>query len=397
MPDEAIMTRPKALTRAAAGFSVEVFTDFAPALDAWTQLEECAPAPLYQTRRFVVPWFATMSKHAGLTPMIVLLRDTSGELAALWPLGVRQSKGIRRVEFLGGKDSNSNMGLMRPDVHLPAPHIQKILLEAARLSGLSPDIYILANQPAQWEGFANNLVKLPSQPSPSACHSAQLMADSEAFHNRQLSSDARKKLRAKRRKLEEMGPVSLLTARTEDEARRILEAFFLQKLQRFDEKNIKSGFDSPAARSFFERCCLSRIGRRDAAVELHGLLIGDRIVATYGGGVHRGRFHGMFNSFDPEPAIARQSPGDVLLNLLTESKCRQGLQTFDLGIGEGRYKSTWCDQVEPLFDTLIPITVKGRVFAMAEFLRRKAKRAIKQNPRAWAFAQKVRQGMRRFS
>ncbi len=369
----------------------DVFTDVAPALPAWATLEVVAPVPIYQTRRFAIPWQDTMGRAAGITPMIVQISDEDGEPAALFPFGVRESHGIRRAEFLGGKDSNANMGLIRPGISFAADEMKILLLHAARQSGLSPDAFALSNQPENWENSRNPLFGLPSQPSASFCHSARLMPDSEAFHKQQLSADTRKKMRSKRRKLEELGPVSLLTARTAQEAQSLLDAFFAQKLQRFDEKNIKSGFDSPQARSFFERCCISRIGRADASVELHGLLAGGRIVATYGGGVHRGRFHGMINSFDQDPIIARSSPGDLLLSLLIEAKCRQGLTMFDLGTGEGRYKSNWCDQVEPLFDTLIPVSAKGHAFVYADSGRRHIKRTIKQNPWAWAIAQKIRE------
>ncbi len=377
-----------------SGWTVEVFTYTAPALEFWALLEECASMPVYQTRRFAVPWLDTMGQAAGMTPMIVLIRDAYGNPAALFPFGVKDLGGIRRVEFLGGTDSNSNFGLMRPDVRFTGGQISALLHKAAMDSGLAPDAYILSNQPEYWDGLANPLATLPKQPSPSQCHSAELMLDSEAFQKKHLSSEARRKLRSKRRKLEEKGPVSLITARNREEAERLLEAFFAQKLQRFDEKNIKSGFDSLAARRFFERCCVSRIGQRDASVELHGLLAGDRIVATYGGGLHRGRFHGMINSFDPDPEIARYSPGDLLLGLLMEAKCRQGLHIFDLGIGEGRYKSTWCDHAEPLFDSFMPLTLKGRVFVWADAARRRLKRSIKQNVWAWNFAQHVRRNMR---
>lgn len=385
---------PAVLSRPASSKSVEVFRDFAPALEAWAALEETSPAPIYATRRFAIPWHNTMGKAAGIKPMIVLIRGGDGEPLALFPFGARRSHGITRVEFLGGKDSNANMGLFAPGVTFNEGEIAALLIEAGRRSGLSPDCCILANQPETWEGFANPLHALLHQPSASQCHSAQLIHDSEEFVRTRLSGDTRKKMRSKRRKLEEMGQVTLLTARTSEEADRLLEAFFAQKLQRFDDKNIKSGFDSPQARDFFARCCVSRIGRRDATVELHGLLVDDRIVATYGGGVHRGRFHGMINSFELDSQIARCSPGDLLLGLLVEAKCRQGLAVFDLGTGEGRYKSTWCDREEPLFDSLIPLTALGRTFVRADAARRHVKRAIKQSAWAWPLVQKLRQKMR---
>ncbi|MBM3607765.1 MAG: GNAT family N-acetyltransferase [Alphaproteobacteria bacterium] len=377
-----------------SALTVEVHREIAPALAAWEELEQLAPASIYQTRRFIIPRFDTMGRARNMTPLITIVRE-NGEPRALLPFAMEQAGSLRSVEFLGGRDSNANLGLYAPGAAAGGGEISKWLQLAAAQMPERPDIFILANQPESWEETPNPLLALPHQSSPSHCYSTALIADSEAFHRERLSSDARKKLRWKRKKLEELGPVSLLTARTEEEARRILEAFFAQKLQRFDDKNISSGFDSPQARAFFERCCVSHIGRRDASVELHALLAGERIVATYGGGLHRGRFHCMFNSFDLDPQLSRYSPGDILLSMLIESKCRQGVAMFDLGIGEARYKNTWCDRTEKMFDIILPLTAKGHAWAMAERTKRNLKRAIKQSSWAWPLAMKIREKMRR--
>lgn len=361
----------------------------------WAELETVAPAPIYQTRRFMVPWFDTMGREAGLTAMIIVVRDAGGAPLALLPLAISRLWGLQVAQFLGGKDSNSNTGLFRPDYAPDADEMLAILKRAAGKARPRPDLYFLSNQPMTWDDRVNPLSRLPHQFSPSMCHSTALMADSEAFRNARLSADNRKKLRYKTRKLEEMGPLRLLTARTREEAGRILEAFYEQKLQRFDDKNISSGFDSPQSRAFFARTCISRIGDRESSVELHALLCDGRIIASYGGGEHRGRFHCMFNSFDADPAYSRFSPGDVLLSMLIERKCRQGLHSFDLGIGEGRYKQSWCDQAEALFDTLIGLTAKGRLVASLVAARQALKRAVKQSSWAWPLIVKLREKMPR--
>lgn len=379
--------------QSAAAFEIEVHHEISSALPAWETLEQTAAASIYQTRRFAVPWFDTMGRARNLTPMIITVSQ-AGAPVALFALGVNTHGNLKRAEFLGGRDSNANLVLFAPGFDPANADIGQWLRTAAQKSLLKPDLFVLSNQPGLWEGIRNPLLALPHQQSPSHCYATALMPDSEAFHKQRLSADARKKLRWKRKKLEETGPVTMLSARSETEARRILEAFFAQKLQRFDDKNISSGFDSPQARAFFERCCVSRIGRRDATVELHALLAGDRIVATYGGGEHRNRFHCMFNSFDLDPQISRSSPGDLLLSMLIEAKCRQGIAMFDLGIGEARYKDTWCDRKETLYDVILPVSAKGHAFALAEQLRRSVKRAIKQSRWAWPLAQKIREKLR---
>lgn len=381
---------PAPVPATADKISVEVFDQPAGVLEAWEELEVLAAAPIYQTRRFIVPWLDTMGQSNGLTAMITLVRDGEGLPLALFPFGMRQRAGVRQIEFIGGKDSNTNLGLYRPNIRFSADQMRQILDTAARLSGLEPDLYVLNNQPVSWNAISNPLLQLPHQESPSYCHSTRLKADSEAFRNERLSKDARKKLRSKLRKLKESGPVKFITARKPEEASAILEAFYKQKRQRFDDKNISSGFDSKASREFFARCCISRLSRSDATVELHALQAGDDIVATYGGGIHRGRFFGMFNSFEADRGMARFSPGEILLANLIENKCRQGLSELDLGVGEGRYKQSWCNEAEPLFDTFYPLTARGHLHARVERLKTKVKRFIKQNRTAWNFFQTIR-------
>lgn len=374
---------------------VATYTDTNEALDAWEELERVASASIYQTRRFLIPWLVTMGKASGLTPVIGIVYDESNRPLALFPLASRRNRGIRVLEFLGGKDSNANMPLIRPGVQFNAEMTNHVLALIAQGTPQSPDLFILQNQPFEWEGVPNPLALLPHQISPSACHSTDLLPDSEAFRSERLSADARKKIRYKSRKLAELGTLKFVTARTKDEASQILEAFYAQKRQRFDDKNISSGFDSTESRQFFARTCISRIGEREASVELHALLCDNQIIATYGGGVHRQRFHGMFNSFESNGEHARFSPGDVLLSMLVESKCRQGLQVLDLGSGEGRYKQSWCNRTEPLFDTILGLTAKGKAWSLLAGGKQSLKRLIKQSSWAWPLAQKLRERLPR--
>jgi CelD/BcsL family acetyltransferase involved in cellulose biosynthesis len=125
-------------------------------------------------------------------------------------------------------------------------------------------------------------------------------------------------------------------------------------------------------------------------VSFFALLCGDRVVATLGGVRQGTRFSGMLTSFTAEPDIARTSPGELLLGEVMALHGAAGFTTFDLGIGEARYKESYCPDVEELFDSLVPVSVRGHLVARLEGLRLQAKRAIKQSPWAWPLAQRVR-------
>lgn len=372
---------------------IEVYENPADALSVWRELEAVAPASAYQTRKWLVPWVEIVGRPSGVCPMIVVAHGTNDVPVALFPFGIVEQSGIRLVNFLGGRDSNSNLGLIRPGTQLDRSDLEALLHAAARKARLQPDAFILSNQPASWEGVANPFALLAHQRSPSECHSATLIPnDGASFVKERLSGDSRKKLRKKRKKLSEWGPVSYIVASTPADVTRIIDAFFAQKLERFRQKGVSSDFEAAETRQFLLRTCLDGLESGRPAVELHALAAGDRIVAVYAGSPHRGRFHAMINSFDPDPEIARTSPGDLLLMSMMEKMCERGYQIFDLGIGEARYKLCWCDRSEPLLDTLFPITLKGRAYVLRESARLRVKRYIKQNKWAWTAVQRLRFG-----
>ncbi len=109
--------------------------------------------------------------------------------------------------------------------------------------------------------------------------------------------------------------------------------------------------------------------------------------------LHRGRFHAMINSFDPDPEIARTSSGNLLLMSTMQMMCDRGCKVFYLGIGEARYKSTWCDRAEPLFDTLYGVTLKGHAYVLGKSAALRLKRAIKQNKRWHDTMEKLRENL----
>jgi CelD/BcsL family acetyltransferase involved in cellulose biosynthesis len=361
----------------------------AAVLDAWGELEAIAPCSVYQTRAWLLPWAETLGRGAGLAPVFVIARAADGAPLVLLCLGVRRRGLARIATFLGGKDSNVNLPLIRPGVALDARDWRQLLSCAARQLGRhAPDAFLFANQPHDWAGVANSLAVLPWRPSPSAAVAARLAPRAEDFFLRALSREARKKLRRKAARLAELGPLAHRVAATPAERAAVLDAFFTQKIERLRALNIASDFDDPRMRRFIEAA--SEGGPRGAGIELHALYTGERIVAVYGGAAHAGHWSGMFNSFDPDPAVARSSPGDLLLMAVIDAQCAAGRQRVDLGIGEARYKAAFCGETIALFDTFAPITAKGAAVLAVEALLRRAKRAVKQHPAVFAIAKRLR-------
>jgi CelD/BcsL family acetyltransferase involved in cellulose biosynthesis len=362
---------------------VEIHREPAPVLDAWAELEGVAPASAYQTRAFLLPWLETLGAARKIEPLFITAKDQMDRVTALLCLGIERYGWFRCAAFLGGKESNFNLGLFRPDAGFEGADLMALLRAAASALGPeAPDLFLLKNQPFEWEGAQNPFARFAHRPSPSPAYATALASDAGAFLAVKLSKDARKKLRKKEARLSAMGPLALIGNDDREAAGKILDGFFAEKIARCEEQAIDCDFSNPAMRAFFDRLCRKEAGK--SWLELYGLTLGGRIIATYAGAVHRAHFSAMVNSFDADPEIAKSSPGDLLLMKLVARQCERGIASFDLGIGEARYKATYCDRVVPLFDVAIPLGVKGHLFALLQSLSSRLKLAIKQNPRVLA-------------
>ena len=378
---------------AAAPFAhCEVFDDIEQARASWAEVEGLARASPYQSYGFVEAWFQTTGRARNIQPMIVVARDRAGRIAALLPLG-RSRRGLAWVaEFLGGADANFKMGLFCRDFDIDAEAIVDLLRRAARMTAPPVDVFLLTNQPLSWQGAANPMAALPRQPSPSFGYKSALTTDFDAWLKNHHSKEARKKLRKKERRLKEIGRLSHVIAQDEASAREILATFFEQKGTRMQTLGARNYYEAAHTIRFFEMAATKNIAHGTPILQLHALMSGARIVATFGALAQADRLCGMFISYDRDPEISRCSPGQLLILETIRNLSTQGVATFDLGVGEARYKYDNCEAEEPLFDAAVAVTPIGIAFGSAALLRQQIKRWAKQTPWAWKVADGLRQG-----
>ena len=377
--------------------TVEVHTDPRAADAAWRELDAVAAASPYQAPDWVLPWIDSIGAASGVTPWIVVARGQDGTPLALLPFGLQRRSWFTVAVFLGARDSNFNMGLFRPGQTWSRSGIQDLLSRAAAASPCRVDAFVLINQPFGWDNVANPFSLLEHQPSPSFAYKGGLTPNGDEFLRGRLSRDGRKKLRQKLKKLQAIGPVSIRRATSTVEIVAALDAFVEQRRARNRSYGLLTD-DLPALRQFLERATdpqMTSIGSGSAPVEFYALHCGERVVATFGGTRRGRRFSGMLMSFAADPDLARTSPGELLLSEVLKLHCADGLAAFDLGIGEARYKAAYCPEVEMLFDCVLPLTARGRLYAGTERLRLSAKRAIKQSAWAWPLVQRLRKILRR--
>jgi CelD/BcsL family acetyltransferase involved in cellulose biosynthesis len=368
----------------------EIFSDLASVEALWRGMETAADALVtpYQSFDWVASFVAGMQAQDRLG--VVVLRDGTGRPAALLPLLIARMRGISVARVAGAKHANYHMPLYasRQAGGLSAEEVEAALVLAGREAGI--DAYALDHQPRFWDGVFNPL-STKGSPCASDAYGLMLGPDAEATVKRAFSGDARKKLRAKERKLvEALGPVDYVQATTPDTIASILAAFYEQKRLRFAAMGIVNPYVDDDVRRFIATATAP--GQARPAIELHALIAKNsgRVLATFGGAVNGGRFSGMWTSFDPDPEIGRFSPGDLLLHHLIGQQTSAGRRAFDLGVGEARYKSSICDETIELVEVLIPVTLRGRLFSLAADSASRLKRRIKRSPRLWQAVSRLR-------
>ena len=367
---------------------VEVFEDMDAAEPHWRALE-AGPllATPYQRYDFLKLWQRYVGTATGVTPFIVVGFDALGAPLFLWPLGRRRMGPLQVVEFLGGKHANFNMALWRCGVAgaIEAADLRAVL---ARLGGRA-DLLCLTSQPLSWAGTTNPFTMLAHQRAANCGFSGALIPDFDALLRARTNSGARKKMRKKERALAGYGTVRFTRATSTAQARHILDVFFKQKSARMRERGIADVFAAPGVRRFIEAAAAEGIAGGDPVLELYALSVDDMIVATMGGIAGGGRFCAMFNSI-AQGRYAVESPGEQLLVNLVRGCCERGFDTFDLGTGEAHYKNLFCGDSEPLFDSFLPLSRRGRVLALGFRFAAAAKRAVKQSTALWTLVRKAR-------
>ncbi len=350
-------------------------------LALWRALEAENTSTVYQRLDWARIALETLESRRGNRPFIVAGR-IEGRPAFLLPLVITGNL-LKTVQWIGGSHVNFCMGLFsREFVAAATPQdIRDIMARVAKLS--NAHVMQLCCQPQSWNGFDNPLSHLPNQPSTNPAFMLQLTGGFEAMLKRGNAKRKKKKFRAQCRQAEAAGGYRFIVAQDRETASALLDAFLLQKGERLRKSGIHNVFGCPAARDMLMKLAHSSFDTDEPLLRLHGLEIGGRIRAVFGGGIRQRHMSGYFSSI-ADDELAEISPGEMLLYLLLEHYCAQGLETMDLGSGDERYKRSWCDGKQELFDVIMPASTLGIPVAALKRLGYGLRRRLRQNPQVWA-------------
>jgi CelD/BcsL family acetyltransferase involved in cellulose biosynthesis len=386
---------PDRVDRAPRFAHVEILDELSAAEPIWRRLErEDALATPYQSFDLVAAWQRHVGAQTGVTPFVVVGFDAAGKPLFLWPLGRMRKGPLNVVDFLGGKHANFNFAVWRRDVaaSVTADDIHAVFAGIAA-QGYPADIFNLLRQPRSWEGIVNPFALLPHQPSPSDSLRLRLDAPGEDVIKKALSPAMRGRLRTKERRLQKLPGYRYLRATTGAEVDRLLDGFFALKATHMAAQGLPNIFAEAGNEAFLRESCHQGLAAGKPLIEIHALECDSELLALFAGISDGRRFSGMFNTYTNSDN-ARQSPGLVLLVQMVADLADRGQQCFDLGVGDAKYKTFFCKEPEPLFDSFLPLTPIGRLAAVSGRLGSRMKRHIKHSRTLWSLVQSFRQRLR---
>lgn len=370
---------------------IEIFNDLNRAAGIWQAAEalDGAASP-YQDSAWVRLWNEHVSAREERTPFIVVGFDHLNQPMFLWPF-VRDSFGpFRTASYFGGKHATLNMAWWRRDVAnaFTASEMRGVL---ARIRERAPDLdfLLMFNQPHEWNGVRNPFDLLAHHRSSEDNFVLRMGQPGVQIIEREISSTMRGRLRTKERKLQKLDGYRYFRASTKNEVDFVLDSFFRQKNTKLTALGLHDVFSDPGVAEFIRAACHKGLSAGEPLIELHALEGDGEMLALFSG-VHDGRrFTSMFNSHTGSDH-SRHSPGLILLQYLIADVADRGFEVFDIGPGEARYKTFFCKELEPIFDSVVPLSGRARLstFAVSGLFR--VKSAIKHNEALWSIASSVR-------
>jgi CelD/BcsL family acetyltransferase involved in cellulose biosynthesis len=358
----------------------------------WRDLEARAPVSPYQRYDLCAAWARHAAAGAGIEVKIGVVRDKSGRAVLILPFGIARNLGVAAAVYLGGAHFNVNMPLVDPAWTLDAKTAGAIL--DAYAGAVRADVLLLRNQPRIWQRVLHPFAGLPHDLAPDDIRLVIIEDSYETYLACRLSRKMRSELKRKRIKLSDAGAVTLERATSVEEVDLLLAAFIGQKSKRLVAQGLGDPFVLPGVKAFLRESALAGLGG-SGGMEIHAMMVNGKPISVRAGISHGKHLSFMVQSFDTEHQLAKYSPSEFLLNEVMAGASAKGFDSFDFGVGDGRFKQVWSNQMVPLFNIARPLTKKGRLYAGLMRLERAVTRSIKRNPGLFAAVQETRASIAR--
>jgi CelD/BcsL family acetyltransferase involved in cellulose biosynthesis len=261
------------------------------------------------------------------------------------------------LRFLDGGLADYNAPVLYPAAaHWDAPTRRRVWRAALRI--LPPvDFAVLEKMPERVVDLPNPLHALSQYRFGVSGHGAKLPENWAEFSAR---LPHRKNWKSGR--FRALGPVTLEIATTPERYGEIVEVLIAQKRRRYLQTWGSDGLARPGYLDYLRGA--ARLAYPNGPACLFALKAGEAVIAANLGLKTGERFSGQFTTYD-DGAWAEFSPGALLMNKVVEWCHAAGVRILDFGIGDDRYKASYCDIDIPLYQAEIAVSRRARFAVQA--------------------------------
>jgi CelD/BcsL family acetyltransferase involved in cellulose biosynthesis len=338
---------------------------------------------IFQCADTLQVWCDTIGRKQAIEPLFVAVLDQERKPLLLLPLGLERRSGIRVLGFLDGTVSDFNAPVLFSPVQDWDRETVRALWQDIQHQLPAFDIAIFRKLPEMVDDWNNPWRHLVTAESTQGSYAMSLPRQWLA---RDILPDL-KDSRRRARKLARLGRVSFKVADTAAEAEAFTRAAIAMKGRQFVET---LGTDRFAVEPGYAAYYIETTRRlfHTGTIHASALQLDDKILAAQWGYVYRDRFYHMLTAYDGSGDWPSYSPGRLLTEHLIKRSVNAGIATFDFGVGDESYKSLYCDRHGVLFDAVLPVTLKGRLYALTVDFRRNSTIRLR-NTRFAAVAQRL--------
>lgn len=369
--------------------TLELYGDFASLEKDWRGLQEKGVCSFYQSFEWCSAWHHTLGVAKKSEPVLVCARNGRGKCVFILPLA-RQSIGASKiVTWVGVPELTYGFGIYDRDFLANAQ---------ARLQELWPriidklkpaDAIWLCDQPEILSGQNNPLSFVFTQQNPNRGYRVALNGSYDELFANKRSASSRRGIRKRDKKLQDSGDLKFGLPNSLEEARNVIDRMLDHQSQRLAAKGV-TNFYSEQRKSFLYRLVDMRDGSDELILLPYHLTVDGHVVAVMLGGQFQNIYWALIASLTPDTKFHALSPGDYALRATIKDLCDKGFDVLDFAAGDTDYKLHWRDETIQLFDTIVPLTFKGRVWAALRSGRIYLKNTIKKNRVFFDLALRIR-------
>jgi CelD/BcsL family acetyltransferase involved in cellulose biosynthesis len=285
---------------------------------------------IFFTSEYQRAWWDTFGRGT-LLPIVV---EENGAAVAFAPLfadsGMVYFVGSGGSDYLDfrGEVSGERIAAIIQCAKDHVEDLQGFVFYHVRDASLTPPHLKLASEQLGWR-----LIDEGAQPAP--------VMDLTGRPAEALEATRKKSLVRHENAMRKSGDFQVKHFRAGDEIKPQLQAFFAQHIARWAPTPYPSLFLDPRQRAFYHRLCETAGDSgylRFTRIDLAG-----HPAAFHFGFCHRGVYLWYKPTFDL--ALAKFSPGEVLLRQVLLAAIEEGAATFDFGLGDETYKSRFATHV----------------------------------------------------